>query len=122
MAYSKKQKAKKDCKNIGIDAALPAGRCTDKNCPWHGNLSLRGRQFTGKVISAKAPKTAIIEWEFVHFIPKYERYERRHSRLSAFNPECIAAKKGDTVRVSECRPISKTKSFAVIEIIGGNKQ
>ena len=90
--------------------------------PWHGNLSLRGRHFTGEVLSAKAPKTAIVGWEFVHFIPKYERYERRHSRLSAFNPLCIAAKKGDIVRVAECRPISKTKSFAVIEIIVGKKK
>ena len=104
-------------KTIGIEAKKPERGCEDEKCPWHGRLSLRGKIIQGKVISGKAPKTVIVRWHFHRFIPKYERYERRHSSVVAYNPECIHAKKGDTVRISECRPLSKTKSFVVIEVL-----
>jgi small subunit ribosomal protein S17 len=58
-----------------------------------------------------------VERRYFHFIPKYERYERRHSRIAAYNPECISAKEGDKVKIVECRPLSKTKAFAIIEVI-----
>lgn len=107
----KEQKAR----NIGIDAKPPEETCNDVKCPWHGKLSVRGRVFTGEVASDKAPKTVVVKWGYHHLIPKYERFERRHSSVVAYNPECINAKKGDIVRISECRPLSKTKSFVVIE-------
>ncbi|MEM5814641.1 MAG: 30S ribosomal protein S17 [Candidatus Aenigmatarchaeota archaeon] len=122
MAFSKMHKAKKGHNNIGLEAAAPQKKCSDPKCPWHGNISLRGRLFTGLVTNARSPKTAIVQWDFVHYLPKYERYERRHSRLAAYNPECVGAKEGDMVRIAECRPLSKTKSFAIIEIVGGRKQ
>lgn len=118
MAYSKKQRAKKEHNNIGIKAKPPERKCQDRKCPWHGDLALRGRIFVGEVTSARAPKTAIVEWGFVYYLPKYERYERRHSRVVAYNPECIGAKEGDKVKIAECRLLSKTKSFAVVEVIG----
>jgi len=102
-------------RNIGIDAKSPEETCNDSKCPWHGKLSIRGRVFTGEVVSDKAPKTVVVKWGYHHIIPKYERFERRHSSVVAYNPECINAKKGDIVRISECRPLSKTKSFVVIE-------
>jgi len=37
------------------------------------------------------------------------------SRITAHNPPCIGAKTGDKVKIAECRPISKTKSFVVVE-------
>lgn len=117
MTKTKKQIAKQGYRNIGIGAIPPKTRCNDIKCPWHGILSLRGRAFTGKVVSAKAQKTVIVEWGYTHYIKKYERYERRHSHLAAFNPSCIAAKSGDFVKVVECRPLSKTKSFVVVEVI-----
>lgn len=104
-------------KSIGIEAKKPQKECNDSKCPWHGKLSLRGRIFTGIVTSDKAPRTAVVRWDYNYFLKKYQRYERRHSRVVAHNPECIAAKKGDTVRIMECRPISKTKTFAVIEVL-----
>jgi len=52
---------------------------------------------------------------YLHFIQKFERYERRHSRINAYNPSCISAKEGDVVKIAECRPLSKTKAFVVIE-------
>ena len=41
------------------------------------------------------------------------------TRVHAFNPLCINAKEGDTVKIIECRPLSKTKNFVVIEKIEG---
>jgi len=109
----KRQKAR----DIGIDVKPPGKTCEDEKCPWHGKLPVRGKILEGKVVSAKAQKTAIIEKSYLHFLPKYERYERRHSRIAAYNPECIAAKEGDKVRIAECRPLSKTKRFVVIEVV-----
>jgi small subunit ribosomal protein S17 len=106
---------KQNAKNIGVEAVPPQGTCKDIKCPWHGFLKIRGRIFIGEVVSDKAHKTVIVRWNYTHFIPKYERYERRHTKVTAYNPECIEAKKGDTVKIVECRPLSKTKSFVVVE-------
>jgi len=95
--------------------------CGDKKCPFHGNLKCRGRTFTGTVVSAKMHKTVTVEWSWKYFLPKYERYERRRTKIKAHNPKCIDAKEGDIVRISECRPLSKTKNFVVIEKTGKEK-
>ena len=102
-------------RNIGIDVKAPKEDCKDNLCPFHGTLPIRGKIIEGVVVSDKAQKTAIIERGYFHFLPKFERYERRHSRISAYNPECIDAKNGDTVRIAECRPLGKTKAFVVVE-------
>jgi small subunit ribosomal protein S17 len=78
-------------------------------------LSTRGRTFTGIVISTKMSKTATIEWERRHFIPKYERYEKKRTRIHAHVPEGLKVELGDVVKVMETRPISKTKTTLVIE-------
>jgi small subunit ribosomal protein S17 len=105
-------------KEIGIDVKnKPKDKCEDPKCPYHGKISLHGRTFTGTVVSDKMHRSVTITWERRIFIPKYERYARRFSRLKAHNPDCINAKTGDIVRVMETRPISKTKNFVVIEII-----
>lgn len=82
------------------------------------SLSLRGRVFTGTVISAKMQKTVTVEWERKRFLKKYERYEKRKSKVKAHNPESVNAKEGDVVKIMECRPISKTKNFIVVEVMG----
>jgi small subunit ribosomal protein S17 len=47
---------------------------------------------------------------------KYERYEKRTRRYSAHLPSCIGGvAAGDKVRIMECRPLSKTIKFCVIE-------
>jgi len=107
----------KKARNIGIGVKPPEKECSDKKCPFHGVLSVRGKILEGIVVSSKAQKTAIVERNYLHYIPKYERYERRHSRTAAYNPECISAKEGDKVRIAECRPLSKTKSFVIVEVI-----
>ena len=109
--------AKNKARNIGIDAKPPKDSCNDRLCPWHGTLPVRGKIIEGIVVSIRAQKTAILERRYYQYLTKYQRYERRHSRTPAYNPECVAAKEGDVARIVECRPLSKTKAFVVIEIV-----
>ena len=90
--------------------------CKDKNCGKHGNTKVRGNVFTGKVISDKGNKTVIIERMLTKKVPKYERYKKIRSKITAHNPECINAQEGDTVKIGETRRLSKTKSFVVLEV------
>jgi len=93
----------------------PKKTCDDRNCPFHGELPVRGHVFEGTVASAKMEKTVIVRYDLIRYIPKYRRYERQHSRIPAHNPKCLDVKEGDRVRIAECRPISKTVSFVVVE-------
>jgi len=111
MSRAKQGKAR----NIGIEVKPPQGECSDKKCPFHGTLPVRGSVIKGKVVSARALKTVVIEKNYFKWFQKYQRYERRHSRISAYNPDCVAAKEGDLVTIAECRPLSKTKAFVVVE-------
>ncbi len=101
--------------NIGIDAKPPTKTCDDDKCCWHGSLPIRGRVFVGKVVSDRASKTVVVKWGYNKLIPKYHRYERRNTAVMAYKPECMTLKIGDTVKIAECRPLSKTKSFIVVE-------
>nr|AJS13265.1 archaeal ribosomal protein S17P [uncultured archaeon] len=96
--------------------------CGDKKCAIHSDVSLRGRVFIGKVISAKMQGTVTVEWPRLYAIPKFERFEKRRSRVKAHNPPCINAKEGDRVRIAECRPLAKTVKFVVIEKLSGDKE
>jgi small subunit ribosomal protein S17 len=60
-------------------------------------------------------KTAIIRRDYLHYVPKFKRYERRKSHIPAHNPPCLNAKEGDKVKIAECHPISKTVSFVIVE-------
>jgi small subunit ribosomal protein S17 len=101
-------------KDIGVGMKGPEKACEDRNCPWHGKLPVRGRVLECKVVSTKGHMTAIVERSYHHFVPKYQRYERRKSKTVAHNPPCIAAKEGDMVVIAECRSLSKTKHFVVV--------
>ncbi len=102
-------------KNIGIPVKLPTRECSDPECPFHGHLKVRGIILTGTVYKRKMNKTVIVRREYLHYIRKYKRYERRRSNIPAHLPACIEVKEGDKVKIAECRPISKTVSFVVIE-------
>jgi small subunit ribosomal protein S17 len=99
----------------------PKKTCDDRSCPFHGTLAIRGRVLDGTVTSAKMDKTVIVDREFLQFASKYSRYERRHGHIASHNPPCIDVKEGDRVRIAECRPISKTVSFVVVEKLGEEK-
>ncbi len=104
-----------EIKDIGIDVVPPKAECNDPNCPFHGSLSVRGQIIDGVVATVKMNKTAVVERNYLRYQPKYERYEKRSNRYSAHAPTCLGLKAGDRVRIAECRPISKTVSFVVIE-------
>ncbi len=105
--------------DTGLGLKGPEKTCEDRNCPWHGQLAVRGRVFECTVMSTKTHLSAIVERSYHQLMPKYQRYERRKSKIVAHNPLCIAAKYGDTVVIAECRPISKTKHFVVVSKGGG---
>lgn len=80
-------------------------------------LSLRGRQFVGNIVSAKAQKTVVVEWTRMCYVTKYERYEKKKTKLKAHVPDEFKVNVGDKVKIVETRPISKTKNFVIVEIM-----
>jgi small subunit ribosomal protein S17 len=109
-------------RNVGVDVKAPEKSCKDVNCPFHGRLSVRGRIFYGTVIRKDLNNTATVEWSRVAYLPKFERYVKKRSRVKAHSPECIDAVVGDQVMIMETRPISKTKKFVVLEKSAGEKR
>ncbi len=104
-------------RDIGVDVDRPEGEWDgDENCPFYGSLRLRGQILEGTVASVGMQRTIVIERRHVRKMVKYERYDKRTRRLSAHLPSCIGdVSVGDHVKVMECKPLSKTVSFCVIE-------
>lgn len=113
----KKLNKEKKARNIGINVTAPTESCDDVHCPFHGTLPIRGQIITGVVVSDKMQGSISVKKEFMHYVKKYERYEKRTSKYLAHCPPCIKVKAGDNVRIAECRPLSKTISFVTIEKI-----
>jgi small subunit ribosomal protein S17 len=77
------------------------------------------RTLTGKVISNKMDKSATVLIERREKHPVYGKYISRSTKLhvhDADNP----CQEGDVVMIEQCRPISRTKSWKVVEIVGHN--
>ncbi|MBI2106909.1 30S ribosomal protein S17 [Candidatus Woesearchaeota archaeon] len=104
-------------KTIGIDVKVPKNKCEDRQCPFHGIQRVRGKLMQVEVIKKNVSKTATVSFHHFHYIPKYERYEKKQSKLKVHNPLCIDANVGDIVMIGETKPISKTKHFVIIEVI-----
>ncbi|MFB6270654.1 MAG: 30S ribosomal protein S17 [Halobacterium sp.] len=104
---------------IGLNVTEPEGTCSDEDCPFHGELSVRGQVLEGEVASTDMDKTIVVEREYDVFVPKYDRYMKRRSRVPAHAPECFDIDVGDTVSIAETRPLSKTKSHVVVEVTDG---
>jgi small subunit ribosomal protein S11e len=92
------------------------GTYVDKKCPFTGNVSIRGRILKGVVISTKMHRSVVIRREYLHYIKKYRRFEKRHTNLTAHVSPCFRVKEGDVVVVGECRPLSKTIRFNVVKV------
>lgn len=108
---------KSEARNIGVNVKPPNMSCDDKFCPFHGTLPVRGQIITGVISSVKMKNSIVVKREYMSYIPKFERYEKRTSKYSAHCPPCIKVETGDRVRIAECRPLSKTISFVTIEKI-----
>ena len=76
----------------------------------------RRKQRTGVVVSDKMDKTVVIRIDRQVRHPLYGKIVRRSSKLAAHD-EANDAHVGDTVRVVETRPLSKTKRWRVVEIV-----
>ena len=74
----------------------------------------------GIVTSAKNDKTIVVEVtrKFKH--PFYEKVIKRSKKYHAHDEKDVS-KEGDEVLIQECRPISKTKSWKILEVLGGKK-
>lgn len=74
------------------------------------------RTVEGRVVSNKMNKTVtiLVERQVKH--PLYGKYIRRSTKLHAHDEE-NTCNEGDVVRVSECRPLSKTKNWRVVEVV-----
>ncbi|HTP53609.1 MAG TPA: 30S ribosomal protein S17 [Thermoplasmata archaeon] len=105
-------------RDIGLDVRAPKARCDDRHCPFHGRLPLRGQLIEGTVVSTAMQRTAVIERTLLHFVPKYERYEKRRRRYLAHAPPCLNVPVGHRVRIAETRPLSKLVSFCIVADLG----
>ncbi|MGI9257028.1 MAG: 30S ribosomal protein S17 [Salinispira sp.] len=74
------------------------------------------RSYTGVVVSDKMDKTVVVLVTTKRLHKLYKKYVVWSKKLKAHN-ENNDAKMGDTVRIEECRPISKTKTWRMVEIV-----
>ena len=74
------------------------------------------RTATGKVVSDKMDKSAtvLVERQVKH--PLYGKYLRRSTKFKIHDEE-NTCKQGDVVKIAECRPISKDKSWRLVEVV-----
>ena len=72
------------------------------------------RVLEGKVVSDKMDKTVtvLVERQFMH--PKYKKYIKRSNKYAAHD-ENNSVKEGDIVQIIECAPISKRKSWTLVD-------
>merc|ERR1711890_153773 len=93
------KRSKRWVKDVGLGFKTPKtaieANYIDKKCP-----------FTGTVVSTKMHRTIIIRREYLHYVPKYNRYEKRHKNLAAHVSPAFRVQEGDVVIVGQCRPIA----------------
>mmetsp|Transcript_13175 Transcript_13175/g.21224 ORF Transcript_13175/g.21224 Transcript_13175/m.21224 type:complete len:166 (-) Transcript_13175:795-1292(-) len=115
---SARQKPMRFVKNVGLGIKTPDAAIenpyVDKKCPFTGNVSIRGRILKGQVISTKMKRTIIVRRDYLHYIRKYRRFEKRHKNIAAHCSPAFPVKDGDIVTVGQCRPLSKTVRFNVV--------
>ncbi len=104
-------------RDIGLGVAAPSRSCDDRHCPFHGNLPVRGSVFDGEVLTTAMAKTVVVSRELEREDAKFERLRRVSRKYSVHAPPCMDVNVGDFVRIAECRPIAKTVSFVVINIV-----
>lgn len=122
------------------------GTYIDKKCPFTGGVSIRGRILTGTVLKLKMTRTIVIRRDYLHYVRKYNRFEKRHKNMSVHLSPCFRyefkstfepfslsinhfvisdVQIGDVVTIGECRPLSKTVRFNVLKVTkssGSKKQ
>jgi small subunit ribosomal protein S17 len=80
------------------------------------NSETAGRTIVGKIVSDKMQKTIVVLVERTVKHPKYGKIMRRRTKLHAHDENQIG-KIGNTVKIRESRPLSKMKSWVLVEVI-----
>ncbi|AGN02175.1 30S ribosomal protein S17P [Salinarchaeum sp. Harcht-Bsk1] len=110
---------------IGLDVSAPPEPENPEDydyetCPFHGELSVRGQVLEGEVVSTDMDRTVVVQREYDVPVEKYDRLMKRRSRIPAHVPGVLEGiEEGDTVKIAECRPLSKTKSHVVVDVVSG---
>merc|ERR1712196_515534 len=91
-------------KKVGLGFKTPQnainGEYIDKKCPFTSDISIRGRIFKGVVLSTKMKNTVALRRDYLHYIKKYNRFEKRHHNLPAhLTPAFGRTRVGDIVTV-----------------------
>ena len=113
--------ARRWTKTAGLGFKTPKeasqGIYIDKKCPFTGDVAIRGRMMRGTVVSTKMKNTIVIRRNYLHFANKYQRYMKCHKNFAIHCSPCFAPHKGDEVIVGQCRPLSKTVRYNVMQVI-----
>ncbi|MEE8343113.1 MAG: 30S ribosomal protein S17 [Gammaproteobacteria bacterium] len=75
------------------------------------------RVVSGRVVSSKMDKTATVVLERLVKHPLYGKYIRRSSKVHIHDANNVC-QEGDLVSIEQCRPISKTKAWKLVKVIG----
>jgi small subunit ribosomal protein S17 len=81
-----------------------------------GAKAITGKVITGIVTSDKMQKTRAVEVTWLERHPKYGKFIRRHTSYKVHD-EAEVSREGDTVRITETRPLSKTKRWRLLEVV-----
>ncbi|MCC6030685.1 MAG: 30S ribosomal protein S17 [Desulfurococcales archaeon] len=117
MSLTEKRSRVRDIGIVYEGLQKPEKICNDPNCPWHGNISVRGQIIEGVVVKNRMNRTVTVMREYLKYVPKYMRYERRRGKYKAHLPPCIDVKPGDVVLIGETRPLAKSVSFVVLGVV-----
>ena len=83
-------------------------------------VSIRGRILTGVITKMKMNRTVVVRRDYLHYVKKYNRFEKRHKNMSVHLSPCFRdVQVGDSVTVGECRPLSKTVKFNTLKVTKG---
>jgi small subunit ribosomal protein S17 len=107
-AYRAKQKVKR------AEARAAAPVVEEQHAPEHGPGKPKVRQ--GIVVSDKADKTIVVRVDIARRHKRYHKILRSSVTLHAHD-ESNNANAGDTVRVQECRPMSRTKRWRLLDVL-----
>merc|ERR1712242_627167 len=107
--------------NPGLGFKVPVeareGHYVDEKCPFTGKVSIRGRILTGVITKMKMNRTVVVRRDYLHYVKKYNRFEKRHKNISVHLSPCFRDTAiGDTLTVGECRPLSRTVKYNTLKV------
>ena len=99
-----------------VEAAAPAAAAAEAVAAQPAADARGKRTLTGRVVSNKMQKTIAVEIERLVRHPTYGKYIRRTTKLLAHDQDGIS-QEGDLVVITPCRPLSRHKSWRLLEIV-----